>query len=487
MNDKDEWKQHGWYAFKIFTNTPETYTKARDACVKEGATLGIFKDQDTHDFVVSLRNLQAPDKRVWIGLNDIENEGSFVWEDGSPLGEFSAWIPGQPNNKKNDDCVKIRPNTGSIPNQWNDWPCTKADGYVCQKLLSSLPQVEVVGSSGSSWADDAAGYSADRTADGNHLTHWRPMGSGQHYNNWYIVYDTGKTNSTVTKFSLTNYGDTVHDVSAFTLQTSSTCGLYGWSDVITVDDVAAGTRQPQEFGGFAESARYWRLLVTGTHSGWPPFLREAGFPELLDTPSMPVYQTCQVVSTESGGEIRNPQHPKPSSVSCEALVNAGRGKRVELTFRDPFSVEPQADCRFDYVELFDYVDEAWESLGKFCGRTRPRATISSTGSAVKVVFHADDSIASLFSVAWQPKVNTRTETECSTPYVPGVNVAQEKTAHQTSTSGPGVASRAVDGSTRTSYSDGSCTHTDQEDNPAWWVDLGQSYTVQRLAWKAGLV
>ncbi|CAH1239457.1 CLEC10A [Branchiostoma lanceolatum] len=61
-----------------------------------------------------------------------------------------------------------------------------------------------------------------------------------------------------------------------------------------------------------------------------------------------------------------------------------------------------------------------------------------------------------------------------------VNVALGKAANQTSTHGPGAASRAVDGDTNTTFDAGTCTHTQEEDNPTWWVDLGQSYTVERV-------
>ncbi|CAH1239458.1 CLEC10A [Branchiostoma lanceolatum] len=61
-----------------------------------------------------------------------------------------------------------------------------------------------------------------------------------------------------------------------------------------------------------------------------------------------------------------------------------------------------------------------------------------------------------------------------------VNVALGKAANQTSTHGPGDASRAVDGDTNTTFDAGTCTHTQEEDNPTWWVDLGQSYTVERV-------
>ncbi|XP_019616118.1 PREDICTED: uncharacterized protein LOC109463710 [Branchiostoma belcheri] len=71
----------------------------------------------------------------------------------------------------------------------------------------------------------------------------------------------------------------------------------------------------------------------------------------------------------------------------------------------------------------------------------------------------------------------------------GVNVALGKTAVQSSicssTHGchgniPVDASRAVDGNTASDYHDGSCTHTTEEDNPSWWVDLGQPYAIGRV-------
>ncbi|XP_078667082.1 uncharacterized protein LOC144908968 isoform X1 [Branchiostoma floridae x Branchiostoma belcheri] len=73
---------------------------------------------------------------------------------------------------------------------------------------------------------------------------------------------------------------------------------------------------------------------------------------------------------------------------------------------------------------------------------------------------------------------------------PGVNVALGKTAFQTTTVGyhvpsmglqlSGEARLAVDGNTNGNFIENSCTHTDGEDNPAWWVDLGQSYPVIRV-------
>eukprot|EP00058_Branchiostoma_floridae_P006584 XP_002592072.1 hypothetical protein BRAFLDRAFT_104759 [Branchiostoma floridae] len=68
----------------------------------------------------------------------------------------------------------------------------------------------------------------------------------------------------------------------------------------------------------------------------------------------------------------------------------------------------------------------------------------------------------------------------------GVNVALGKTAFQTSTYGGAVASLAVDGNTDTNFIAGSCSRTaghletQATSNPTWWVDLGQSYVVDRV-------
>ncbi|XP_066270909.1 uncharacterized protein [Branchiostoma lanceolatum] len=73
----------------------------------------------------------------------------------------------------------------------------------------------------------------------------------------------------------------------------------------------------------------------------------------------------------------------------------------------------------------------------------------------------------------------------------GVNVAQGKTAYQTTTSGywipstgevfSGEARLAVDGNTNGDHGANSCTHTKGEGaNDAWWVDLGRSYMINSV-------
>src|SRR6266851_5266458 len=62
------------------------------------------------------------------------------------------------------------------------------------------------------------------------------------------------------------------------------------------------------------------------------------------------------------------------------------------------------------------------------------------------------------------------------------NVAQGKTATQSSTYGGGTgASNAVDGNTDGNFSHGSITHTNLDANAWWQVDLGTSATVGSIS------
>ncbi|XP_078655745.1 fucolectin-like [Branchiostoma floridae x Branchiostoma belcheri] len=69
---------------------------------------------------------------------------------------------------------------------------------------------------------------------------------------------------------------------------------------------------------------------------------------------------------------------------------------------------------------------------------------------------------------------------CLASTVEGANVAVGKSAYQTSTDEGGRAGRAVDGKTNGNYYAHSCTHTRNQADPSWRVDLGQSYWIDRV-------
>lgn len=69
---------------------------------------------------------------VWIGGNDRENEGHFVWSrDGNPI-TFTNWDSGNPDNYNgNEDCIEMRRD-----GIWNDRRCDHRTLFVCEKDIN---------------------------------------------------------------------------------------------------------------------------------------------------------------------------------------------------------------------------------------------------------------------------------------------------------------------------------------------------------------
>ena len=64
--------------YKLY-NEPMNYNAAKTRCVSDGANLAIPRSTVENDFIAGL----IPDTTIWIGLHDINTEGSFVTVDGS--------------------------------------------------------------------------------------------------------------------------------------------------------------------------------------------------------------------------------------------------------------------------------------------------------------------------------------------------------------------------------------------------------------------
>ncbi|XP_035677457.1 uncharacterized protein LOC118416460 [Branchiostoma floridae] len=125
--------------------------------------------------------------------------------------------------------------------------------------------------------------------------------TGHGYNDWFIVLDL-KESYTLNRIGITNVGDHTHDTKVFKLQKSEAGRPYNWEDVVSVDNVQSGD-QRQVFGGFQGKARYWKLVITQTYTGWQPYVRElelyaSGFAAVEDVPSGE--NTCHSIKVSSG-------------------------------------------------------------------------------------------------------------------------------------------------------------------------------------------
>ena len=157
-------------------------------------------------------------------------------------------------------------------------------------------------------------------------------------------------------------------------------------------------------------------------------------------------------------------------------------------------------CQIDAIEIWNRMDAAQDRLADFhvfvsatpFASTDPAETANQTGVWNQHVV-----------IPGGPRPNILLETDIQGRYVriqlaetsylslaevkvfgeaisSADNVAQGKTASQSSTGWSGSADRAVDGNTDGLYANGSVTHTQYDTNAWWQVDLGGSYQIDAI-------
>ncbi|XP_039713214.1 CD209 antigen-like protein C isoform X1 [Pteropus medius] len=113
----------------IFSQTQSTWKASVSACKDMSAQLVIINNAEEQKF---LKSWDAKNKRIWIGLSDQHNEGSWKWVDNSPL-HLSFWKEGEPNNQGDEDCVEL------YGDGWNDSVCNAENFWICEKPSSPCP------------------------------------------------------------------------------------------------------------------------------------------------------------------------------------------------------------------------------------------------------------------------------------------------------------------------------------------------------------
>jgi hypothetical protein len=104
----------------VFFATSMTRDAARSTCAGLGATTRLASIQSVSESAVITSLIGLND--TLIGGSDEVTEGTFVWDDGSPI-LLANWNPGEPNNavgQFEEDCIVV---LGSRSGLWNDVPC----------------------------------------------------------------------------------------------------------------------------------------------------------------------------------------------------------------------------------------------------------------------------------------------------------------------------------------------------------------------------
>ncbi|XP_026113003.1 galactose-specific lectin nattectin-like [Carassius auratus] len=125
------WTHFGVRCYKFFSQAVNWVTAERK-CQSLDANLASVHSKIEQDFLLSLLPSTT---QCWIGTHDAEQEGEWLWTDGTPF-DYTYWAPGQPDNKKTENCGELTYNYyGQSYDRWNDVPCLTEQGYVCAKYL----------------------------------------------------------------------------------------------------------------------------------------------------------------------------------------------------------------------------------------------------------------------------------------------------------------------------------------------------------------
>jgi hypothetical protein len=125
MAENNMYKYDSYY-FK-FSNDARDWLSAHKYCKTQGGSLASIHDASDNDRCGDARHRITPinydanmldssirvynacwTQRCWLGLNDRSKEGSWVWSDGSPVGDYHQWAAHEPDNTRwsngDEDC-----------------------------------------------------------------------------------------------------------------------------------------------------------------------------------------------------------------------------------------------------------------------------------------------------------------------------------------------------------------------------------------------
>ncbi|XP_033966215.1 C-type lectin domain family 4 member E-like isoform X1 [Pseudochaenichthys georgianus] len=125
------WRKSGCSCYLLSTEKA-SWEQSRQNCTARAADLVIVDSYEEQEFITSMIKEQT-----WIGLNDINQEGTWKWVDGTPL-TLKYW-GSTPDNGSGDpvwgeeDCASLVDGRETRTN-WNDLRCATRLHWICEKM-----------------------------------------------------------------------------------------------------------------------------------------------------------------------------------------------------------------------------------------------------------------------------------------------------------------------------------------------------------------
>ena len=118
------WEKHGTHCY-LWVTENRNWTDAEGFCQKKGGHLASVASDETMGFVLLGAHKRGLND-VWLGGNDIAQEGEWSWTDCTPW-DVDFWAPGQPST--DGHCLHYSKPT--YP--WNDRSCNGLSAFACER------------------------------------------------------------------------------------------------------------------------------------------------------------------------------------------------------------------------------------------------------------------------------------------------------------------------------------------------------------------
>lgn len=113
-------------------DTKKRYHAASEDCIAKGGTLSTPLTGDENDQLYEyVRRSVGPEEQVWLGINDILTEGSWL-DQASATVRYKNWeteITHQPDGERNQNCAVL---STTANGKWFDESCRAEKASVCE-------------------------------------------------------------------------------------------------------------------------------------------------------------------------------------------------------------------------------------------------------------------------------------------------------------------------------------------------------------------
>ncbi|XP_008398468.1 C-type lectin domain family 4 member E-like [Poecilia reticulata] len=130
-----------FFSYTESTTVKKNWHKSREDCIKRGADLVVIDNQHEQEFVSHTINDMRSGQNVWtsgfwIGLTDMETEGTWVWLNNVTEVEQRYWMDGEPNDMHTGEDCGI-----AVYSDENPWK-TRYDGVCHQRQLQWICEID---------------------------------------------------------------------------------------------------------------------------------------------------------------------------------------------------------------------------------------------------------------------------------------------------------------------------------------------------------